>query len=235
MNIIRKILPVCLTLFVLGAVLPASQVMAQSVSHPAAEITTTAKYFAYTHMISPTQKKDIKYIIVRASDGEIKTVFNACDVCYLADKGYSQSGTELRCNNCGTRFGIDTLGGTNTAGTCHPGYLPHRIENDRVVIDIADLVVGEYYFKAQTVTGVAPLPVTAGEISLRQDRTTLTVTLSGEARRGFRVYDLGGRPRLTVTDDSRTVRLPLAGLNPGVYILAVEQSGVIAAKKFLVY
>lgn len=235
MKNIRKLLSVSVTMLVCVAMLPASRLQAQSVSHPVAEITTTAKHFAYTHMISPTQKKDIKYIIVRASDGGIKTVFNACDVCYLADKGYSQSGTDLRCNNCGNRFAIDTLGGSNTAGTCHPGYLPHRIENDMVVIDVADLLVGEYYFKAQTVTGITALPVSAGNISLRQDRTTLTVTLPGEARRDFRVYALGGQLRLSRTDDSRTVRLQLAGLNPGAYILAVEQSGVVAAKTFIVY
>lgn len=231
----RKALAACITLTLLAAMVPLSAAWAQSVSHPVSEITTTAKYFAYAHAISPTQMKDIKYIIVRASDGGIKTVFNACDVCYLADKGYSQSGTDLRCNNCGNRFAIDTLGGSNTAGTCHPGYLPHRIENEMVVIDVADLLVGEYYFKARTVTGIAALPVTAGDISLRQDQSVLTVTLPNEARRAFRVYTLGGQLRQSFTDASRTVRLPLAGLNPGVYFLAVEQSGVIAAKKFLVY
>ena len=54
---------------------------AQTVSHPTVEITTAAKHYTYVHMLSATEKKDIEYIIVRASDGEIKTVFNACDVC----------------------------------------------------------------------------------------------------------------------------------------------------------
>lgn len=208
---------------------------AQSVSHPESEITTAARHYAYAYRISPTQEKQIGYIIVRASTGEIKTVFNACDVCYRAEKGYSQSGTDLRCNNCGNRFAIDTLGGTNTAGTCHPGYLPHRLEGGMVVIDVADLIVGEYYFKAQTITSVQPAPAAAGEIALRGTRGTLTVTLPHDARREFFVYSLTGQLLFTHEDAARIVRIPIAGLHPGAYVLVVRENTAVTAKTFLVY
>lgn len=221
------------TLFLLAAAVPA-RTQAQTVSHPVSEITTVAKHYSYTYMISATEKKDLEYIIVRASNGNIKTVFDACDVCYLAYKGYSQSGRDLRCNNCGNRFAIDTLGGRNTAGTCHPGYLPHRIEGDQVVIEVADLIVGAYYFKLQTVTGLGDVPGVADALSIRQNGRELTVTLQKDAPRSYHIFSISGQLLRTLTDASRIVRIPLEGFIPGAYVLAVEEAKQVTSKMFLV-
>lgn len=221
------------TLCVIAFAAPA-RMQAQTVSHPVSEITTVAKHYSYAHMISSTEKKDLEYIIVRASDGEIKTVFDACDVCYLAYKGYSQSGSDLRCNNCGNRFAIDTLGGRNTAGTCHPGYLPHRIEGDQVVIEVADLIVGAYYFKLQTVTGLGDSPGVADALSIRQNGRELTVTLQMDASRSYHIFSIDGQLLRTLTDASRIVRIPLEGFIPGAYVLAIEEAKQMTSKVFLV-
>jgi hypothetical protein len=220
-----------LSLLLLGA----ASAGAQTVSHPTAEITVTAKHYTYVHMLTATEKKDIEYIIVRASNGDVKTVFNACDVCYLADKGYSQSGGDLRCNNCGNRFAIDTLGGRNTAGTCHPGYLPHRIEGDQVVIDVADLIVGAYYFRTQSVTGIGgPAEEIPGTVSLRQNRRELIITLPADAQREFHIFAMNGQLRGTFTDASRIVRIPLAGMVPGAYVLAIVEGKALSTNVFVV-
>lgn len=216
-------------------VFSAGKLQAQSVSHSTANITGTASYFFYTHMLSQTEKKDIKYIIVRASNGDIKTMFNACDVCYYAYKGYSQNGKEMRCNNCGTRFLIDTLGGANTSGTCNPGYLPHRIEGDMVVIDHSSLILGAYLFKSETVTSIGEPESSPSDISIRQSGSELTVLLPNEAHRSFSTFTIDGRYLGSHDDASRIVHLPIDNLIPGAYLLMVRDAQTLTSKKFLVY
>ena len=216
-------------------VIAAGKTEAQTVSHPVSEITQTAKFFFYTQLLSPTEKRDIKYIVVRASNGDIKTVFNACDVCYQAEKGYSQSGGILRCNNCGTKFGIDTLGGQNTAGTCHPGYLPHSIVGDQVVINVSDLLLGAYYFRPQAVTGIDEVAKVRDDISIRQSRSEVTVTLPRVAERTFHIYAINGQHRASFTDASRVVTFSLSGMVPGAYVLGIESATGLTSKMFLVY
>ncbi len=224
----------CLVLLLLLG-FSAGNAQAQTVSHPASGITTTASYFFYTHFLSATEKKDLKYIIVRASNGDIKTMFNACDVCYYAYKGYSQIRGEMRCNNCGTRFLIDTLGGQNTSGTCNPGYLPHRIEDDQVVIDISALVSGAYLFRLETVTGIDQQANLPDDISIRQNGRELTVTMPREGHRMFHIFALNGQLLGSRSEASRTVRIPLEKLIPGSYMLAIEEAGLLTSKMFLVY
>jgi hypothetical protein len=212
-----------------------SMLRAQTVSHPVSEISPTIRHYSYTYILSPTTKKDLEYIVVQASNGDIKTVFNACDVCYPAHKGYSQSGTEVRCNNCGNRFPIDGLGIKNTSGTCNPGYLPHTIEGDQVVIKVSDLIVGAYYFLTRTYTGIdEPVRSAAMELTSREHRR-LTVSLPAEGRRTFRIFSMNGELRKVAADASRIVEFDLSSLPSGAYILAMEERGRSAAKTFLLY
>ena len=88
----------------------------------------------------------IKYFAVEASDGSIKTAFDACDVCG-GRKGYRQQGNDMVCNNCGRYFSIDALGEKNIyGGGCWPGYLPSSVEGDSLVIKTSDLEKGRYRF-----------------------------------------------------------------------------------------
>ncbi len=207
---------------------------AQIVSHPLSEITTTVRYYSYDHVFSATEMKVIRYMIVRASNGEVKTVFDACDVCYRSNKGYSQSGSEVRCNNCGNRFAIDALGDKNTSGTCNPGYLPHSIDDDQIVLQISDLITGAYYFPAQTITSADGPPLTSDAVQLVQNRQELTITLPQEGHRTYRVYGIDGRLCQTVTAFSRSVRIGLAGLAPGAYILFIAGTHEMTATRFLI-
>jgi hypothetical protein len=217
----------------IGIIVVTSALCAQTVSHPVSEITSTARHYAYVYRLSSTQQKQLEYIIVRASNGDIKTVFNACDVCYPYDKGYSQSGTVLRCNNCGNRFPIDGLGNQST-GTCNPGYLPHTIVGDQVVIQVADLVTGAYYFPAEAVTGIDAPAQAHGMTLTIIGRRTLALSFPADARRTFRIYDINGRLRGSFANASSGVRYDLTGYSAGAYLLAVEESGSLTTNRFLV-
>lgn len=82
----------------------------------------------------------VRYFTVIGSDGEIRTAFDACDIC--GSKGYTQRSDEIVCNNCGLSFDINGLGTQNTGYGCWPGYLEHKIVNDEILIKKADLENG---------------------------------------------------------------------------------------------
>ena len=104
---------------------------------PLSEITSTAKWYEYEYYSGGNK---IKFFAVKASDGTIKTAFDACDVCYYAKKGYRQEGDYMVCNNCGNRYPIAGLGIKNkTPGGCWPGYLPSIAEGDNILIKKSDL------------------------------------------------------------------------------------------------
>jgi len=109
---------------------------------PLSDISENAKWYEY-------QSDDvaIRFFVVKASDGSIKTAFDACDVCYRNKKGYRQEGNYMVCNNCGRRFLINSLGTENkNPGGCQPGYLPNKIDGQYLVIKTSDLENGKWRF-----------------------------------------------------------------------------------------
>jgi uncharacterized membrane protein len=67
--------------------------------------------------------EQLEVFAVKASDGSIKTAFNTCIVCYPLGNGYySQDGTNLICQQCGTVFAIDSIG--TVSGECNPIPIP---------------------------------------------------------------------------------------------------------------
>jgi uncharacterized membrane protein len=106
---------------------------------PLSDISENAKWYEY---------EGIKYFIVKTNEGDIKTAFDACDICYGSKKGYSQQGDFMICNNCGNKYPISGLGTENLrGGGCWPGYLPIEIEDGNVIIKISDLEKGRYRFE----------------------------------------------------------------------------------------
>lgn len=102
---------------------------------PLTEVSNQAKWYEYD--ASGTK---VKFFVVKANDGTVKTAIDACDVCYDTKKGYSQDGEYMVCNNCGNRYLISELGTKNKeGGGCWPGYLPSKIEGDNVIIKQSDL------------------------------------------------------------------------------------------------
>ena len=89
--------------------------------------------------------KEIAFFAVKASDGSIKTAFDACDACYRDKKGYEQQGDKMNCKNCNQKFAINRLG-PNATGGCNPGYLPNQVSGSTISIKTSDLKAGAKYF-----------------------------------------------------------------------------------------
>jgi uncharacterized membrane protein len=87
----------------------------------------------------------VTYFAVKGSDGEIRTAFDACDVCG-GNKGYTQQGIDIKCENCGKIFLIDGLGTQNKGYGCWPSYLSHTIEDGQLIIKTSELEASAYRF-----------------------------------------------------------------------------------------
>lgn len=78
------------------------------------DITDVAKFYPVT-----VDGIKMEVIVVKASDGTIRTAFNACQVCASSGRGYYiQVGHTLVCQNCGNVFDIDDIGKVH--GGCNP-------------------------------------------------------------------------------------------------------------------
>lgn len=86
----------------------------------------------------------VKYFIVKSSDGVVRAAFDACDVCWRAGKGYSQSGDYMVCNNCGRRF--TTAQVNEVKGGCNPAPLTRAVQGDKLLIKVSDILEGRGYF-----------------------------------------------------------------------------------------
>jgi uncharacterized membrane protein len=118
-------------------VLPAGQ----DVSLPASLFDDgSAKFYRYTSAIG----REIRFFVLKSSDGVIRAAFDACDVCYRERKGYHREGDVMVCNNCGRSFrSVDV---NVITGGCNPGPLQRTIDNGRVTIKTASLDLGAAYF-----------------------------------------------------------------------------------------
>jgi uncharacterized membrane protein len=124
-----------------AAPVPTAQSGANSVSYPVASFADgKAKFFSYT----TDDKADVQYFIIKSSDGVIRAAFNACDVCWQAGKGYTQSGDYMVCGNCGRRFISTQI--NEVRGGCNPAPLKRTIAGDQVQIAVADILDGKKYF-----------------------------------------------------------------------------------------
>lgn len=105
------------------------------VTIPLSEVSENAKWYEYD-----SGGNKIRFFVVKADDGTVKTAFDACDVCYTERKGYGQEESYMVCNNCGNRYPIDGLGTENKIpGGCWPGYLPNVVKKDNIIIKKSDL------------------------------------------------------------------------------------------------
>lgn len=106
------------------------------------DITPTATF--YPVEIDGTK---LEVIAVKAPDLTIRTAFNTCQVCYSSGRGYyKQEGSNLVCQNCGNRFGMDQV--EVLSGGCNP--VPIFSENktvDATTITIA----GDYLAEAKVI------------------------------------------------------------------------------------
>ena len=74
----------------------------------------------------------------RSSPG---VVFDACALC--GDMGYVKRGDELICIACNVRIFLPSVG---KMGGCNPIPLTHRIEEDKIIISVYDVLEGSNFF-----------------------------------------------------------------------------------------
>jgi uncharacterized membrane protein len=86
----------------------------------------------------------IRYFILKSSDGIHRAAFDACDVCWPAGKGYYQEGDYMVCRNCGRRFASIRV--NEVKGGCNPAPLKRMVQNDKLVIQVKDILEGKQYF-----------------------------------------------------------------------------------------
>ena len=108
---------------------------------PASEVTENPRYYSID-----ADGVDVRFFAVRGSDGNVRIAMDACDVCYEAKKGYSQSGDDMVCNNCGNKYPTNGIGTENLKGGCWPSYVPMDIEDGMVTIKASDLKAKRYMF-----------------------------------------------------------------------------------------
>ena len=99
-----------------------------------------AKYYSYD-----AGGVEVKYFVLKSSDGEYRAAFDACDVCYPNKKGYSQQGGVMVCNNCGQQF--DSTQINEKRGGCNPSPIERTVDGQTLVLKTADLQAGVKYFQ----------------------------------------------------------------------------------------
>lgn len=100
------------------------------------EVTETAKF--YPVVMGGTK---LEVLAVKAPDGTVRTAFNTCQVCYASGRGYyKQEGSELVCQNCGNRFGMEDV--EVTRGGCNPVPITedYKTVNDEEIVISKDFL-----------------------------------------------------------------------------------------------
>lgn len=86
----------------------------ESLVIPVSEISATAQF--YPVVVDGTE---MEIIAVEDSQGNIRTAFNTCQICYSSGRGYYvQDGDVLVCQNCRNRFTVDQV--EIESGGCNP-------------------------------------------------------------------------------------------------------------------
>ena len=128
---------------------PSETVLAQAESLPAGqEVRLAASQFtdgkARFYRYATAAGREIRFFVLKSSDGVVRAAFDACDVCYRERKGYHQRGDAMVCNNCGRSFrSVDV---NVITGGCNPGPLQRTLAGDQVVIAAASIESGVNYF-----------------------------------------------------------------------------------------
>ena len=93
---------------------------------PIAGLSQTASFYK-----ADLDGTEVEIVALKDSKGNLRTAFNACQVCYSSGRGYyRQEGEYLVCQNCGNSFTIDQVG--IASGGCNPWPI---LDSDRTVTD----------------------------------------------------------------------------------------------------
>jgi uncharacterized membrane protein len=110
------------------------------VSLPVAQVNDGAAHFFSANVGGTT----VKYFVMKAPDGTLRTAFDACDVCFPYKKGYHQQGGSMQCNNCGRVFPAAQI--DVQRGGCNPGPIDAKVLAGKLVIPSSQLQAGTRLF-----------------------------------------------------------------------------------------
>jgi uncharacterized membrane protein len=112
-----------------------------SVTIPVTELDSgQAKFYEY----KTADNRDVRFFVMKSSDGVYRSALDTCDVCYRAKKGYIQQGDDMICRKCGRHFPSRKI--NEVEGGCNPVGLPLTVADGKVVIAASDLEAGKSYF-----------------------------------------------------------------------------------------
>jgi uncharacterized membrane protein len=100
----------------------------------------SAQLFCYTDDAG----KKLRFVLARGTDGQMRSVFDACRQCFTFHRGYQVMGGELICRVCGNHYRIDRM--AEGKASCVPASLPHEDASGTVRIRTADLQAGHAFF-----------------------------------------------------------------------------------------
>jgi len=81
--------------------------------------------------------RKLRFVLARGTDGQVRSVMDACAQCYSFHKGFSISDGYLICRLCGNRYPINHI----LAGkaSCVPVAIPNQEAGGKITIKTADL------------------------------------------------------------------------------------------------
>ena len=88
--------------------------------------------------------RQLYYFALKSSDGQYRAAFDACDVCFRANRGYRQEGDLMVCNQCNQSFPSVKI--NEVKGGCNPAPLARKVEGQYLVIKKSDIAAGKDYF-----------------------------------------------------------------------------------------
>jgi uncharacterized membrane protein len=111
------------------------------VAVPLAELSDgQARFYRYT----TTSGTEVRFFVMKSSDGVVRAAFDSCDVCYREKKGYRQEGDAMVCVNCSQRFRSTDI--NEVRGGCNPAPLDRTVRDGQVLLSAAALNAGAWYF-----------------------------------------------------------------------------------------
>lgn len=128
--------------FGLGGKYEAVTPQGDTVRIKAADISEKARFYAFKD-----GGTEIRFFVVKSSDGIARAAFDACDVCWREGKGYRQEGASMICENC--RMAFNTARINEVRGGCNPHPLVRTTDgNGDLLIRVADIREGARFFAA---------------------------------------------------------------------------------------
>ncbi len=106
---------------------------------PISDVSGKAKFFDLN-----AAGKQVRFFVLKSSDGVYRAAMDACDTCWHAKQGYRQEGDDMVCNKCGLKFHSALI--NEVSGGCNPIGLPCAIEGDQLVIKTSDIEARNRYF-----------------------------------------------------------------------------------------